>query len=522
LLGVSALIMKGLSQLLLRGTVEKSLEKAAVAVDPLKNAKAVLTKKCKDRTQMDVHRLSLFLKNVKFFNQFAPHADYVLHLCCKFLRFKKGYHSELVYDFDNKLKHFYIVLEGSVQVYHGDQSMTSEVLHYPGSFGGEVLTKKEVLDECVICLEDSSFAYLTKLDYTKVMVKVAEREIMSQAEFIGELPMFKDKTKSFLMRLATAFDEVKFTRNAQVFKQGSPATTLCFIKEGEFMLTHALHRVGTPSVAGVAILCRGEALGDREVLDEMPYKHSCFCVSTKGVLLMMKKETFVKQFVDEEMLEVIQQRTAFNDKGRSRRLKNFTSLIKTGQLQSQTLLEPVQTTDLWGASIKSLSKVSESSSRSRSVTRARMSRSGRQPQPYVSGTARQAINTYKSSPIKSLKTTTRFFKLHHSITNLSLTVCPSLVALEHRALVAPESRGRLRDTSNERPIVNMHTERYRAERGSKITLRGRGRNTSNEKSRLAKSMTNPDLTSVYKELPFQQPERSPDQRPLRSLFRRRL
>jgi CRP-like cAMP-binding protein len=519
--------MKGLGQLLLRGTVEKTFEKAGVAVDHLKSAKAVLTKKRKERTQLELHRLSTFLKNVKFFNQFGEHADYVLHLCCKFFRFKQVYQSEPVYDFDTKLKHFYIVLEGSVQVYQGDQSRISEVLHYPGSFGGGGLTKKEVLNEGVVCLEDSSFAYLTKLDYTKVMVKVAERAIESQAEFIGELSMFKDKTKSFLRRLASAFDEVKFARNAQVFKQGSPANTLCFIKEGEFMLTHSLHKVLKPSVAGVAILCRGEALGDREVLEEMPYKHSCFCVSTNGVLLMMKKETFVKHFVDDEMLEVIQQRTDITDKGRSRRIKNFTSLVKTGQLLSQTLLEPVQTTDLWGTSMKGPSKVRESRFRSNSVTRVGMSRSGKQPKPYVSDTARQAINSYKPSPVKSL---TGFHKLHHSITNLNLTICPSLVALENRSLIALESRGRHRDSSNERHIVNIHTERYRADRGSKITLRGKGRDPSIEMSSLAKSMTNPDLTSVYKEYHFQMPERSPDKRnshspehrPRKGLFRARL
>lgn len=467
--------MKGLTQLLLAGTVEKTLENVfGVVVDLRQNAKLLLKKKRKDRSLFDQQRLASFMKDVKFFQQFGPQTDEVRLMCCRYLRFKQVSAGEVVYDFKDKLKHLYILIEGAVEVFN-EAKHTSETLHAPSYIGGDAITKKEILDESAICLEECCFGYLTKLDFARVMVQLAEKELAQQADFLNELPMFKDKTKSYLLRLSTAFEEMKYTRNSYVFKQGSAAHYIYFVKEGEFMLTHSLVGHIQTNTAGVAILCRGETLGEKEALEDWPYGNNCICVSAKGKLLALKRETFVKYFVDDDMLSLIKKKTELTEDERSRRIKNYAALINTGRLPSR-----------------------DGSQSHRTNFRGGMFKSLRQPN-YVPTTARQAIETLKPTPIRAPPNlgNTKENEKTYSLSNLSVTKSTSILALESR------NRPKItRDLEPIRRVVNIHTDRHITRRSdTKIRLRSRN---SFDRGQLHRSLTRQD-TSAYKDSHFIMP-----------------
>jgi CRP-like cAMP-binding protein len=292
-------------------------------------------------------------------------------------------------------------------------------------------------------------------------------ETDKQATFLSELHMFKDKTKSYLIRLCSALDELQFSRGAQVFKQGTPADTLFFVKEGEFMLTHSLS--GQSCAASVALLCRGETIGDREVLEDTPYRHNCVCVSSKGILLGMKKAHFINYFIDQEIMDVMQKRTDLTQVARSRRIQNYTALVKTGRLPREE----------------------EAKSPPRAVPRVVMSRSARQHPSSMPDLVRQAIESYRPSPVKapmSLERKSRRHQARSSVSNLSLSLCPSLVVLE--------SKGRPSKTSRDliKRVVNIHTEQLKTRSASR--LRGRFSSASNDRHCLQRSLTRQDTSGL--------------------------
>jgi CRP-like cAMP-binding protein len=459
--------MKGLAALILAGPVQKTLMKfIGVTNDAIENIIFLLRKKRKTRSQLDLQRLTTFFKEVPFFQQFGDKANFIRSSCSKFLRLKQARAGEVIYDFKDKLKHLYIVVEGSVQVFT-TKTPGFEVVQYPGSFGGNALTKRGVLSECVICLEDATFGCLTRANFAEVMSNAAKIEIDRQATFLSELHMFKDKTKSYLIRLCSALDELKFSRGMQVFRQGTPADTLYFVKEGEFMLTHSLSGVVQPSTANVAILCRGETIGDREVLEDTPYSHNCVCVSSLGLLLGMKKAHFMKYFIDQEIMDVMQKRTDLTQDARSRRIKNYTALINTGKLP----------------------KEEQAKSPTREVSRLGMSRSARQHPSIVPDLVRQTIESYRPSPVKapmSLERKSRRHQTLSSVSKLSLSLCPSLVVLE--------SKGRPSKTSRDpiKRVVNMHTQQLKTRSCSR--LRKKFRSASPDS--LQRSLTRPATSGL--------------------------
>jgi CRP-like cAMP-binding protein len=437
----------------LTATLPKTLDNFAVSLK--QNAKYLLKKRRKDRSHIEQTRLATHLKDVRFFEQFGNQADEVRELSCRYLRFKQGSVGEVIYDLEDKVKHLYVIVEGGVEVVN-ETRHTSEVLEYPHSFGGEAVTKYEALYEAATCVEACSLAYLTKLDFTRVMAQLAEKDLVKQAEFLNELPMFKDKTKSFLLRLSSAFDELKFLRNSQVFKQGTPPHSIFFVKEGEFMLTQSL-RTGQPNTAGVAILCRGETIGHKEVLEGLPFINNCVCVSATGKLLAVRRETFLKHFVDEEMMGAIQKKTELTEEDRSRRIKNYTALVKTGRLPSRD-----------ESRVSSLSRIGPLHS-------------------YRQQPARHVAD-YKPEPTRPVdaKENDRV----HSITNLNLTRCPTLIALENRS--RPKV---IRDLEPIKRVINIHTDRH-LRSGSKMKMRRRSNQSLDRRDILKASRQD---ISAYKE-----------------------
>lgn len=103
---------------------------------------------------------------------------------------------------------------------------------------------------------------------------------MAIVNFLQNLPLFKDWTKGTLTKLSYYFKEYSYIRKQTVYKEGSSADAVYFIRNGEFKIVKILKfglqqmtpvkkmniiEKKTRSTVHIATLGEGEIFGDDDV-----------------------------------------------------------------------------------------------------------------------------------------------------------------------------------------------------------------------------------------------------------------
>lgn len=75
---------------------------------------------------------------------------------------------------------------------------------------------------------------LTKNDYTKVIGEIEKRAYNDKINFLKNIPVLKLLTRTSLGKMTYYFENLNFTRDRTLYKEGDPADYIYIIKNGEF------------------------------------------------------------------------------------------------------------------------------------------------------------------------------------------------------------------------------------------------------------------------------------------------
>mmetsp|Transcript_10120 Transcript_10120/g.19876 ORF Transcript_10120/g.19876 Transcript_10120/m.19876 type:complete len:554 (+) Transcript_10120:24-1685(+) len=430
------------------------------------------------RSHRHIRTLLEFTKEIAFFKKLTEENSSEAHVkCCQFMQYEVKSADETVFDYGEKGNKFYIILNGSVRVLvpsKNEEGVYDQVnlLGIGASFGELALTKNMPRAARIICEVDTHFATLHKLDFKTILGKLTEQTLNSRVAFLQDLPVFNFWTKKSLVKLSYYFRELRFSRKQVVFRQGDLGEELYFIKEGEFQLNKAIKQESDKKLllfkphkvqlnAQVALLGIGEFFGDDDVIANRPRSTTCVCQSGAGTLLAISKEHFLQRLSNTDITSYLKFRNETKDWSRTKRIENFSSLIKTGHLASESpTVSQVSSpkTDLHRRPNSRLmsarhSQASTDEAKDSSILNQLINSSRNSPSH--SPTARQSSCFAKTGSLDKL--------------NLRTDVPISVLSLTQRLYKPQKARAK---TPQLKQVVNIHTKRVKASFMKAQTARG--------------------------------------------------
>lgn len=213
------------------------------------------------------------------------------------------------------------------------------------AFGDYALLHNDRRGASIYVKEPSKFLVLYKQEYLHILGKVEAYKLKEKCDFLQSLPLFKRWTDRKLIKTSYAFEVRYYTRNQLLFNEGDPTDKVYIVKEGEFQLIKNCKYMKTvmftkkirqsPVLKAqvkqvqVAIVGRGEMIGEDDVIKEQPHASTCKCLSTTGILLEISVKHFYKRIVNRETLRIMRESTDIRLGGREKRLKHYKSLEKS-------------------------------------------------------------------------------------------------------------------------------------------------------------------------------------------------
>jgi CRP-like cAMP-binding protein len=286
----------------------------------------------KERTPAILNALVALTKDIEFFQTLARENSLQAHLaCCSYMQvevFKPGQAIFSVGDVGDK---FYVILQGSVSVkVPTNKSLPLELqevntLGVGQSFGELALLRDELRNASIISREKTRLAVLGKQDFKRIMGEVTERRLNEVVMFLQRLPMFSAWTRTSVLRLSYYFKQRQFTWKQVVYKQGDDPEFVYFVKEGEFQLTKKVtgeprrFKKANTKTLEIAILSRGEILGEEDVLNGQLHETTCVCFSSTAETYYISKTDFLVR-ISQDFMQYLEERIVFKNAWRSKRI----------------------------------------------------------------------------------------------------------------------------------------------------------------------------------------------------------
>ena len=205
-------------------------------------------------------------------------------------------------------------------------------LHSGMSFGELALIKDQPRAASIICDTDCHFAVLSKEDYMSIIGKIEARKLDDFIQFLQEIPMFRLWTKKKLEVLTYHFKSIIFKRKQIVFNINVPLNCVYIVKSGEFEIMKPVVSQNTKKspenyMMKIALLGKGEVLGDEEVIKNKNTSFICACYSTIGELLSIKAEDFLLKVQSGEHIKEFNAKSRSKNMLRNPRIKNFREFL---------------------------------------------------------------------------------------------------------------------------------------------------------------------------------------------------
>jgi CRP-like cAMP-binding protein len=210
------------------------------------------------------------------------------------------------------------------------------------AFGDYALLHNDRRGASIFVKKNSHFLVLYKPKYMEILGKAETQKLKDKLNFLQTLPLFHRWTDRKLMKNSYAFEVRYLARNHTLFSEGEPCDFVYIVKEGEFQLmkncrymkrlTSTRKVRQTPILKAkvkqvqVAIVGKGEMLGEDDALNEQAYSTTCKCFTTAGVILEISVKNFFKRIVNRDTLKILRESIETRVKGREDRLTHYKTL----------------------------------------------------------------------------------------------------------------------------------------------------------------------------------------------------
>jgi CRP-like cAMP-binding protein len=108
------------------------------------------------------------------------------------------------------------------------------------SFGELALINNKPRAATIQCITACHFAYMSKHDYHRSLIKIEQKKMNKIIDFFLKLPYFSHWTKTSVAKLQYSFELKTFNQGHIVFHEGSKASSVYIIKSGDFEVSRTV------------------------------------------------------------------------------------------------------------------------------------------------------------------------------------------------------------------------------------------------------------------------------------------
>lgn len=169
---------------------------------------------------------------------------------------------------------------------------------------GEDLVLQLTPTKTAYCLDPVGLLVLLKRDFTSIFTQRESKSSLEKANFLLSVPAFAMWTQASILRYLDLFQPRNYVKGEVVYREGSAATEVYIVREGEFKFGKRLEQgVGRKKAISlqnspvrlrkpeVQLLLKSsrEVFGDMEVLEDLPRAHTCVCASPSAQVYSISK-----------------------------------------------------------------------------------------------------------------------------------------------------------------------------------------------------------------------------------------
>lgn len=280
------------------------------------------------RTKSQLKLLSRYISNLSFFKiHIVPIGDDIVRKSCEYLHYEFYPINSYICKIGDPGDKFFIIIQGQVKVFikpSEDSNLTeASTLGQGSSFGEYALLYNHPRIASILCTTDTHLAVLSKQSYLQILGSIENKRIENIIFFLKNVPLFKNWSKSALVRISYFFTELTQNRKTTVFREGETINKVFILKEGELELLKSLNEEARNKAnqktykknVQVSLLSKGEILGG-EVLSQDKYQYSCKVNSLHASMLVISKEDFISRIRTEESQNFVKLSNEFKEQER--------------------------------------------------------------------------------------------------------------------------------------------------------------------------------------------------------------
>lgn len=330
------------------------------------------------RSELEIDFIQKIMQNFTFFSDIKEKISrHSYRELLKELKFESHNKSDILFNYGDSGKKFYLILSGSVSVLvpksknkllldknlnkfkvNVDKtnikklknSMTEEeqlleafpnmqlinILKQGKLFGEISLSLKEPRTATVVCREECAFGTLKEHTYERILKNNYEMEL----RFLKNSSIFQGFSQQNLAILKEYIQEVSYSKDAVIYRQNEESNRIFIIKEGEVELAKIYKEeevkksVETMKIKhskkqkfSIGKLGAGETFGEEEIFLEKPRLCMAIVSSLKAKIMYISKEKLFQNLKSLKSLNSIKNHFNMKFKWRSNQLKGLERLL---------------------------------------------------------------------------------------------------------------------------------------------------------------------------------------------------
>ncbi|CAF0903653.1 unnamed protein product [Didymodactylos carnosus] len=200
---------------------------------------------------------------------FQKISDEVIHEICKSIILERRQPWEIVIRQEEVGDKFYIVLQGSVNIYRLDDDVKATITDNTSptidlsaglDFGERALITHEPRSATVITATYTDLLVVNRDVFNRTLKWAHEKELQEKTEFINKCPMFSTWNPRMKRLVSLNLERGRFSFDALLFKQGERANAVYFIWSGEvkLIIDPLLHWLQYPNILSSSKLAKSD------------------------------------------------------------------------------------------------------------------------------------------------------------------------------------------------------------------------------------------------------------------------
>jgi CRP-like cAMP-binding protein len=197
------------------------------------------------RNKPQLKLVSKYMSNLSFFKiHIAPTGEDIVRKSCEYLQYEFFTRDSYICKIGDPGDKFYVIIQGQVKVLIKPSEeadlVEAATLGQGSSFGEYALLYNHPRIASILCTLDTHLAVLSKQSFLQILGSIENKRIEEIIFFLKNFPVFKNWSKSALVKISYFFTELQLSRKTTVFREGEIIQKVYFVKAGELELLKSM------------------------------------------------------------------------------------------------------------------------------------------------------------------------------------------------------------------------------------------------------------------------------------------